>query len=158
RRTIIYLTHTERRDLTPRLRSVLEGEGFRLAVLKASTVPADRREDWVAERVKEGVDALVCHPMLVQTGLDLVQFQSVIWAEPTFSVYTLRQASRRCWRIGQREPVEVTHLVYGDTLQADALALVAAKVRSSLMVEGDLPEDGLAAVEADGQDMFVALA
>lgn len=52
----------------------------------------------------------------------------------------------------------MTHVVYGGTLQADALALVAAKVRSSLMVEGDLPEDGLAALEGDTQDVFVALA
>ncbi|MFN8475529.1 MAG: hypothetical protein U0822_25320 [Anaerolineae bacterium] len=70
----------------------------------------------------------------------------------------MRQASRRSWRIGQREPVEVNYFVYEETLQADALALVAAKVRSALMVEGELPEDGLAALEGDGQDMFVALA
>ena len=70
----------------------------------------------------------------------------------------MRQASRRSWRIGQREPVEVTYFVYQETLQADALALVAAKMRSALMVEGELPEDGLAALEGDGQDMFVALA
>ncbi len=55
--------------MTPRLRSVLEQEGIRVAVLKASTVPPDRREDWAADRVREGIDALVCHPMLVQTGL-----------------------------------------------------------------------------------------
>ena len=60
--------------------------------------------------------------------------------------------------IGQREPVEVNYFVYEETLQADALALVAAKMRSALMVEGELPEDGLAALEGDGQDMFVALA
>ena len=52
----------------------------------------------------------------------------------------------------------MTYFVYEETLQADALALVAAKMRSALMVEGELPEDGLAALEGDGQDMFVALA
>lgn len=50
------------------------------------------------------------------------------------------------------------HLVYSGTLRADALALVAAKVRSSLTVEGELPEDGPAAPGGDGQDMFMALA
>ena len=70
----------------------------------------------------------------------------------------MRQASRRSWRIGQRQPVEVTFFVYEGTLQAEALALVAAKMRSALMVEGELPEDGLAALEGDGQDVFLALA
>jgi len=73
-------------------------------------------------------------------------------------VYTLRQASRRSWRIGQAAPVEVNFLVYEGTLQADALGLVAAKTRASLMVEGDLPEDGLAALEGDGGDVVLALA
>jgi len=70
----------------------------------------------------------------------------------------VRQASRRSWRIGQRAPVEVTFLVYEGTVQAEALALVAAKMRSALMVEGELPADGLATLEGDGQDLFVALA
>jgi hypothetical protein len=154
----MYVTHTERRDLTPRVEAILQREGFRVAVLKAHTVPAERREEWVAARVREGLDVLVCHPCLVQTGLDLVEFPSIVWLEPEYSLYTLRQSSRRSWRIGQREPVEVTHLVYDGTLQAEALALVAAKLRSALLVEGELPDDGLAALEGDEQDLFIALA
>lgn len=38
------------------------------------------------------------------------------------------------------------------------MALVATKLRASLMVEGELPEEGLAALDGDGQDMFLALA
>ena len=129
-----------------------------MAVLKAGTVPADRREDWVAARVRDGAEILICHPRLVQTGLDLIDWPSIVFYEPEYNVYVVRQASRRSWRIGQRQPVEVTHLVYGGTLQADALALVAAKMRSALMVDGELPEDGLAALEGDGQDTILALA
>ena len=137
---------------------ILEREGLRVAVLKANTVAADRREEWVAARVQEGVDVLICHPRLVQTGLDLVDWPSIVWFQPEYSVYVLRQASRRSWRIGQRQPVEVTYLVYEGTLQAEALALIAAKMRSALMIEGDLPEDGLAALEGDGTDLMLALA
>lgn len=158
RRVLVFIAHTERRDLSPRLRAILEAEGFRVAVLKAGTVTADRREEWVAAQVREGADVLICHPRLVQTGLDLVDWPSIVWFQPEYSVYVLRQASRRSWRIGQREPVEVTHLVYEDTIQAEALALVAAKMRSALMIEGELPEEGLAALEGDGQDVILALA
>ncbi len=158
RRVLVYITHTEKRDISPRLRTLLEQEGYRVAALKASTVAADRREEWVAARVREGVDVLICHPRLVQTGLDLVDWPSIAWYETEYSVYVMRQASRRSWRIGQRRPVEVTFFVYEGTLQAEALALVAAKMRSALMVEGELPEDGLAALEGDGQDLFLSLA
>ena len=47
---------------------------------------------------------------------------------------------------------------YRNTLQADALKLVAKKTQSSLAVEGELPEDGLAAYGDDGDDMMMALA
>jgi hypothetical protein len=158
RRVLVYLTHTETRDLSPRLRSVLEHMGFGVAVLKASTVAADRREEWVAARVREGADVLLCHPRLVQTGLDLIDWPSIVWYQTEYSVYVMRQASRRSWRIGQRQPVEVTYLVYEGTLQAEALTLVAAKLRSALLVEGELPEEGLAALDGDGQDVCLALA
>ena len=100
---------------------------------------------------------LICHPRLVHTGL-LVAWPSICWYETDYSVYVLRQASRRSWRIGQRLPVEVTFLVYKGTLQAQALALVAAKMRSALMIEGELSEHGLAALDGDGQDVLLALA
>ena len=70
----------------------------------------------------------------------------------------MRQASRRSWRIGQTEPVQVVFMAYRNTLQADALALVARKLQSSLAVEGELPEEGLAAYGDDGDDLMLALA
>ncbi len=75
-----------------------------------------------------------------------------------YSVYVSRQASRRSWRIGQTRPVKVVYMAHRSTLQADALKLVAQKMQSSLAVEGELPEVGLAAFEDDGDDMMMALA
>ena len=70
----------------------------------------------------------------------------------------MRQASRRSWRIGQTRPVKVVFMSYRNSLQADALKLVAKKLQSSLAVEGELPEDGLAAYGDDGDDLMMALA
>ncbi len=49
-------------------------------------------------------------------------------------------------------------MAYRGTLQSDALKLVAKKLQSSLAVEGELPEDGLAAYGDDGDDLMLALA
>ncbi len=158
RRVLVYVTHTGTRDITRRMEDFLSRHGFRVAVMKADAVPPERREAWVAQRVEEGVDVLVCHPRLVQTGLDLVEFQTVCWYETDYSVYVMRQASRRSWRIGQTQPVQVVFMAYRNTLQADALKLVAQKLQSSLAVEGELPEDGLAAYGDEGDDLMLTLA
>ena len=158
RRVLVYVTHTGTRDITGRMDDILTRHGFRVAVMKADAVAPDRREAWVADRVEEGIDVLICHPRLVQTGLDLVEFPTIVWYETDYSVYTMRQASRRSWRIGQTQPVRVVFMSYRNTLQADALKLVAKKLQSSLAVEGELPEDGLAAFGDDGEDLMMALA
>ena len=158
RRVLVYVTHTGTRDITGRMDDILTRHGFRVAVMKADAVAPDRRETWVADRVEQGIDVLICHPRLVQTGLDLIDFQTLCWYETDYSVYVMRQASRRSWRIGQTRPVKVVFMSYRNTLQADALKLVAKKLQSSLAVEGELPEDGLAAYGDEGDDLMMALA
>ena len=158
RKVLVYATHTGTRDITGRMDDILTRHGFRVAVMKADAVAPDKREAWVADRVKEGIDVMICHPRLVQTGLDLIDFQTLCWYETDYSVYVMRQASRRSWRIGQTRPVKVVFMAYRNTLQADALKLVAKKLQSSLAVEGELPEDGLAAYGDDGDDLMMALA
>ncbi len=87
RRVLVYATHTGTRDVTGRMEDFLGRHGFRLAVMKADAVPPERREAWVAKRVEEGVDVLVCHPRLVQTGLDLVDFPTICWYETEVPVF-----------------------------------------------------------------------
>ncbi len=66
---------------------ILTRHGFRVAVMKADAVAPNRREAWVADKVKQGIDVLICHPRLVQTGLDLIDFQTIVWGEVEFSVF-----------------------------------------------------------------------
>jgi len=155
RRVLVYATHTGTRDITRRMEDILTRHGFHVAVMKADAVEPKRREAWVADKVKQGIDVMVCHPRLVQTGLDLIDFPTLVWFETDYSVYVSRQASRRSWRIGQTRPVKVVFMSYKNTLQADALKLVAKKLQSSLAVEGELPEDGLAAFGDDGDDLMM---
>ena len=157
RRVLIYTTHTDTRDLTGRIEQFLNREGIRTQVLKSVTVKSENREEWVGRKVREGLDALICNPRLVQTGLDLVDFPTICWFETDYSVYTMRQASRRSWRIGQTRPVKVMFMVYEKTIQTEALKLVAKKMQSSLAVEGELPEEGLIAFGDDGQDLIMTL-
>ena len=47
----------------------------------------------MADRVKEGIDVMICHPRLVQTGLDLIDFPTLCWFETEFSVFQSTQKS-----------------------------------------------------------------
>ena len=90
RRVLVYATHTGTRDITERMSGILTRHGFRAAVMKADAVAPNRREVWVAQQVEKGIDVLICHPRLVQTGLDLIDFPTIVWAETDYSVYTMR--------------------------------------------------------------------
>ena len=109
RKTVVYCVHTETRDITERLKKILGDAGLEAEVLKAAKVKAGEREEWIQSF--KG-DVLITHPRNVQTGLDLIQFPEVVWYQQDYSVYIVRQASRRSWRIGQKEPVNVHHLYY----------------------------------------------
>ena len=158
RRIIVYLENTDTRDLTPRIQEILERDGIRSAILRRGSPNPEKREEWVDQQVRNGIQALICNPRLVQTGLDLIAFPTIIWYQQDYSTYTMRQATRRSWRIGQKQPVQVIFMVYGNTIQAEALRLIAGKMQSSLAVEGELPEEGLAAYSATSDNMVLMLA
>jgi hypothetical protein len=94
---------------------------------------------------------------LVQTGLDLLAFPTIIFAETGYSIYVLRQASRRSWRIGQKQPVRVKFLHYAGTMQESCLRLMGKKLLVALALEGKFANDGLQAFE-DDDDMLTAMA
>ena len=153
RKTVVYCVHTETRDITARLKKILGDTGLEAEVLKATKVKAGEREEWIHSF--KG-DVLITHPRNVCTGLDLIEFPEVVWYQQDYSVYIVRQASRRSWRIGQKEPVNVHHLYYKNTIQEKAITLNVKKLRAALLTEGELTDGQfMEQIEDDG---LVALA
>ena len=156
RRCHIYAVYTQKRDVTRRLESILAREGIRVAVL-TSDVPTEKREAWIEKKLAEGVRVTISHPKIIETGLDLLSHPTLIFYESGYSLHTLRQASRRSWRIGQRQAVRVFYLHYEDTVQTTCLRLMGKKLLVSLAMEGKFSEEGLQAL-GDGEDMLTAMA
>ncbi|MFC4160732.1 helicase-related protein [Chitinimonas lacunae] len=157
RKTLVYTVYTGTRDTTSRLKALLEQESFKVAVLRAS-VDAARREDWIAEQLDRGTDVLITNPELVKTGLDLLDFPTIVFMQSGYNVYSLQQAARRSWRIGQQWPVKVIYLGYTGTSQMTCLSLMAKKIAVSQSTSGDVPDSGLDILNADGDSVEVALA
>jgi len=75
-----------------------------------------------------------------------------------YNVYTVQQAARRSWRIGQKQPVKVHYLGYQNTAQIACLTLMAKKIAVSQSTSGDMPDTGLDVLNSDGDSVEVALA
>ena len=100
---------------------------------------------------------VISHPKLVETGLDLLDFPTILFYESGYSLHTLRQASRRSWRIGQRRPVRVKFLCYEGTMQTACLRLMGKKLLVALTMEGKFAGEGLQNIDED-DDMLSAMA
>lgn len=122
------------------------------------SVDASRREDWIAEQLDRGIDVLITNPELVKTGLDLLEFPTIVFMQSGYNVYSLQKAARRSWRIGQKQPVKVIYLEYADTSQMTCLGLMARKIIVSQSTSGDAPESDLNVLNQDGDSAEVALA
>ncbi len=156
RKVQVYAVYTQKRDVTRRLERILANEGIRVAVLTTEVAP-ELREAWYERQLRAGVQVVIGHPRLVQTGLDLWSFPDIFFYETGYSIYTLRQASRRSWRIGQRSNVNVKFFFYSGTMQETCLRLMGKKLLVSLAMEGKFASDGLQAID-DGDDILMAMA
>ena len=158
RRVLVFCRQTGTRDITDRLVRILGRAGLRADVLKAS-VGTQVREEWLHHRVGKGmIDVLVTNPRLVETGLDLIDFQTTVFFEVEYSVYTMTQASRRTWRIGQTQDVEVHFAVYRDTMEHRAASLVGQKLAAAQLLYGDSVEGALVEQSDSGHGFLADLA
>ncbi|MFA5790676.1 MAG: DEAD/DEAH box helicase [Caldisericia bacterium] len=149
KKVLVYTPHTHLQNVAGRVVKVLTDAGFNSYHLPAS-IDAEKREEHIAKVVASGIDVMVSNPALVETGLDLLDFPTIVFYEPVYSIYTLRQASRRSWRIGQKKPVNVHFIYYTGTIHATAYSLIAKKMRASVMIDGEVVDpESLSGLEFD---------
>lgn len=103
------------------------------------------------------IDVLIVNPRKVETGLDLIKFANCIFYELDYSLFTLWQAMRRVWRLGQTQPVKVFFPVYEGTMEARALALMGSKMGAAYLLYGDNAASALTAEGNDEGDLMAAL-
>ena len=155
-RVLVY-TSWIRTDTQEKLYRLFTDSGYRAGILTASVPPA-KREEWVEKQVSDGIQVLITNPSLVETGLDLNDFTTLYYYNIAYNLFTLRQSSRRSWRINQKAPrIEVYIAYYKGTVQNRAVRLMASKLAAAGMIEGNFTEEGLAAM-SDCTDMTTALA
>jgi hypothetical protein len=73
RRCQVFAVYTQKRDVTQRLKDILNREGVLVEVL-TTAVPPDAREAWYERQLKAGMQVCISHPRLVATGMDYVEY------------------------------------------------------------------------------------
>jgi hypothetical protein len=154
---ILIYTNWTRLDVKDRLLCRLTETGIHADVLSASVKPA-AREEWIEKRLENGLRVLITNPAIVETGLDLNAFTTLIFYDTGTKLFTMRQASRRSWRINQTSPrVEVYMLYYMNTVQHKLIRLMGTKLAVASIIEGGFSEEGLAAM-SQCEDMTTLMA
>ncbi|OQY99649.1 MAG: hypothetical protein B6D41_01070 [Chloroflexi bacterium UTCFX4] len=156
RGVIVYLRQTGTRDISERLRKLMTNVGLPVAVLK-SKISSRKREAWIEQQVRNGIKVLITNMELVKTGLDLIFFPHEIFFEPNYSVFTMQQALRRPLRLTQKYPVDAYYLVYRDTMESAAVALIMEKMAAAEKVNGNSLEASLMASQASADDVLSQL-
>ena len=156
RKVLVYIQNSNTTDISPRLVDMMEEENIRVKVLRSGDTEGRARiiDNWV----KSGMEVLITNPKKVEVGMDLLDFPCIIFYQIPMSTYTLRQASRRSWRIPQKKPVRVYFLTYSGTMQTRLMQLMADKLMCSLAIEGELSDKGLAALSETSDSMAKELA
>ena len=154
---------TGKRDIQPRLKQLLTEAGFAVEIMRSKSVKTRDRLAWIEKKGKRA-DVVISHPQLVQTGVDFFgkkpgshNFNAIAFYETGYNPFTMQQASRRAWRIGQAKDCRVYYLHYAGTMQQRAMALMARKMAAMMALDGKLDAEGLAAM-ADDSSAAMALA
>lgn len=152
---IIYCNYTDSYAIHHRLRDVLKDHGIEAHVLESHVSP-EKRVEWLAQKEKEGAKVIICNMRLVEVGLDLLPWPTIIFYQLNYDINTARQASRRAWRIGQTRECRVYYLVYDGTQQADQFKVCMLKRAHAMLAEGRLDRSELSKFGRDGHTSLAA--
>jgi len=133
-----------------RLQKVLKDHGIQSEILDVSTTSSDGRFEWLEKQKEKGTKVLIMSMSLVQVGLDLMEWPTIIYFQLHDDINVLRQSSRRSWRLGQSKLCKVLYLVNGKTQQMAQFQRLMSRRINALLVEGRIERsDSLAKFAQD---------
>ena len=155
-KVLVYYNTVNTTDLGEHLQSMFCAEDIKAFELRAS-VKAEKRMEYIQKEVDKGAQVMITNPTLVETGLDLLDFTTIVFFQVGYNLSTMRQASRRSWRLSQSKDIEVYFLYYNGTIQEQAISLMATKLQAAQTLEGNFSEEGLKAM-SQNDDMLTQIA
>lgn len=162
-------TNSPQTCVTNRLKEVLMHhvglKSNEVVILDSTEVKAADREEWIHEKAEQGMKVCIVNPRCVETGLDFCfkhkgvtyNYPSIIFYQMGYSLFTIWQASRRHYRLNQKEECRTYYMAYRGTVQEVVISLIAEKMAATAAIQGKFSADGLTSM-AQGVDTRVRLA
>ena len=161
-------TNSEETCVTERLKEIIEEHcnlHGKVQIIKASTPEAIKREAWLHEKASEGIKVFITNPKILETGVDLCfshngvfhNYPTLLFFQLSYSLFSIWQASRRHYRLCQKEECRTYYMASNGTVQPAVIKLVAAKQVATSAIQGKFSAEGLAAL-AEGVDARLVLA
>lgn len=148
RGVMIYTRYTQGYKTNERLQWVLKQAGIEAKIL-GNHVSPEKRFEWIDEEVRKGTKVIITNQRLVEVGLDLLAFPTIIFYQLDDDINTVRQAAKRAHRLGQHRRCEVLYLVANETQQMAQFQRLMSRRVSALLVEGVIERSDELAKYAD---------
>lgn len=162
-------TNSPQTCITQRLKDILmHHAGLKdneVIILDSAAVEASEREEWIHEKAESGMKVCIVNPRCVETGLDFCfkykdvayNYPSIIFYQMGYSLFTIWQASRRHYRLNQKQECRTYYMAYRGTVQEVVISLIAEKMAATSAIQGKFSAEGISAM-AQGVDTRVRLA
>lgn len=170
RNCFIYCAYTgsEEMNITSRLLSLVEDRcnlKGQVLVMNATSPKATEREAYIKQKASEGIRVFICNMKLVETGLDFCfkyngadyNYPTIVFYQLTYELAVMWQASRRHYRLNQRQECHTYYMATEGTVQQAAVQIMAEKQVAASAIQGKFSVDGLASM-AKGVDPRLKLA
>lgn len=132
---IIYNHYTGSYKQNERLKKILSLHGVEAEILD-TRISSTQRFEWLERQKKNGTKVLIMNMSLVQVGLDLLEWPTIIYYQLNDDINILRQAGGRNWRIGQNRNVRIYYLINEETQQMKQFERLMTRRIEALLVEG----------------------
>ena len=117
-----------------RIEKLLVKNGIRTFTLKASVKTIERRE--LLEKKKDDFDVLICNPIVVQEGVNIVYIPTYINFIPSYHVNTVEQSNLRGYRAVSTVENRIYHLYYKDSCEDNIIKRYQRKMAESKAITG----------------------
>lgn len=149
---LVYTYYDKHSPINNEILQTLISNGIKANILTDSVAPA-KRIDWFKKQKDNGVRVVIVNPKLIETGLDLLDFTTIVFYQLNSNFFTMRQASRRSYRLNQKNNVSLYYLYYKGTVQENIISVMAERLKAVKILEGDFEDEGLEAMtNADKSD------
>lgn len=148
RHCIIFTHFTGEYKTNERWKELLISEGITCEIMNERVGTAER-VDWLEKQSQAGTEVLITNQRLVEVGLDLMDFPTIMFVQMNDDINVVRQASRRAWRLGQHRNCKVFYYVCEKTSQMNQFERLMSRRVAAMIVEGRIERSDDLAKYAD---------